>query len=107
MVSQKINVESLGGWFIGAFEPRLILSEDIEVGVKTIRAGTVADGHYHKIKHEYTIVISGLIETSSGLSFGPGECAYIPPLSRNDHSFPVDTTVLVINRPSCQGDKYV
>ena len=106
MASQKIDVESLGGWYVGAFNPRLIFSEEIEVGIKTIRAGTVADGHYHKKKHEYTIVISGQIETSLGLVFRAGDCAYIPPLGRNDHFFPVDTTVLVINTPSCQDDKH-
>ena len=106
MVSQKVDVKSLGGWFVGAFQPRLILSDEIEVGVKNISAGTKPDGHHHKIKHEYTIVISGQIKTFSGLIFDAGDCAYIPPLGKNDHFFPVDTIILVINTPSCQGDKY-
>lgn len=36
------------GWFIGAFEPTLFNTTDVEVGVKKYKAGDYEEAHYHK-----------------------------------------------------------
>ena len=50
------------GWLVGNFEPSLINSKDIEVGLKYYNKGDKESSHVHKIITEYTIVVSGKIK---------------------------------------------
>jgi len=46
------------GWLIGDFNPALIHSKDIEIGVKEFLKGESEPMHVHKNTKEYTIVLS-------------------------------------------------
>ena len=102
-----IKNDEFGGWFVGTFEPNLIKKEDIEVGIKRIKADTQPDFHYHKIKTEYTVLIEGkIICQTKKLIVEPGLIIKLYPYEKNDQYFPIDSLILVINTPSIQGDKY-
>ena len=49
------------GWFVGAFKPTLIDTNDVEVAIKYYRAGDAEARHHHRIATEITAVISGKI----------------------------------------------
>ena len=100
-----LDVNHFRGWFVGSFEPALVHSKDIEVGFKRVKKGTVPDFHYHKLKTEYTILIEGLVSVE-GVNYSPLTCFQIDPYIRCPLFFLEDSLILVINTPSCPGDKY-
>ena len=103
-----IKNDELKGWFVGIFEPNLIKKDDIEVGIKRIKANTYPDFHYHKIKTEYTILIEGkIICQTIKKVVESGSIIKLYPYEKNDQYFPIDSLILVINTPSIQGDKYL
>ena len=102
-----LNTDYLSGWYIGSFEPSLVSSNEIEVGTKLVPAGTRPDYHYHKIKREITVVLSGSIKLeSSGEIVTSGSAIILEPFEKNDQIFLEDTLILVINTPSAQSDKH-
>jgi hypothetical protein len=50
------------GWLVGDFDPALIKSKDIEVGIKEYKKGDVESLHVHNIVTEYTIVLTGKVK---------------------------------------------
>ena len=100
--------KNLGGWFVGNFEPSLIKRDDIEVGIKNIKANTQPDFHYHKLKTEYTILLEGqIICIKKNIVVEPGTIIKLYPYEKNDQFFPVDSLILILNTPSIKGDKYI
>ena len=47
------------GFLIGNFDPSLIKTKELEVGIKFYKARQSDREHYHKISEEYSIVIQG------------------------------------------------
>lgn len=44
------NLDSMiRGWFVGDFEPNVLKSDQVEVGVKSYKKGDYEERHYHKI----------------------------------------------------------
>ena len=37
------------GWFVGNFDPTLIKTNDVEIGVKEYKAGDYESFHHHRI----------------------------------------------------------
>ena len=105
-MSTYLDLRNLKGWYIGKFEPSLIESEKIEVGIKHVAKGTMPDGHFHKIKKEYTIIIRGSIRVNDKIYNQNGDCLVLNPYEKNDQEFLEDTLILVINTPSARDDKY-
>ena len=102
-----LNTDYLSGWYIGSFEPSLVSSNEIEVGTKLVPSGTLPDYHYHKIKREITVVLSGSIKLeSSGEIVSSGSAIILEPFEKNDQIFLEDTLILIINTPSAQSDKH-
>src|SRR5205085_6148550 len=66
------------GWFVGDFNPTLIRTQDVEVGVKSYEAGAHEKWHYHKIATEVTVIISGEVEMN-GKRYGKGDIIVIEP----------------------------
>lgn len=105
MNSKIISIQQLNGWLVGQFSPSLVHSKEIEVGFKCIKKGTLADSHYHKLKTEYTILLSGKLRVGDTI-LTPPSCVVLEPHFENDHDFLEDSIILIINTPSVQGDKY-
>ena len=50
--------EMIDGWFIGNFEPNILRTDDVEVGVKHYPAGDIDLPHFHKLSTEITVLFS-------------------------------------------------
>ena len=102
-----LSTSHLNGWFIGNFKPNLIVSNEIEVGIKTVEKNTQPDYHYHKIKTEYTILLRGKIKCMiTNHIVSTGQIIILKPFERNDQLFLEKSLILVINTPSAVNDKY-
>lgn len=103
---KTFKIESmLGGWFLGDFDPSIYKTKEIEIGMKKIPKGEVADNHYHKKAHELTFLISGSIEYN-GKIFLDGEMILIEPYEKNNMHFLKDSTIIIAKWPSVIGDKH-
>jgi len=94
------------GWFIGAFEPTLYNTNDVEVGVKQYKKGDCEAAHYHKIATEFTVIIDGLVEMN-GIRYSNGDIIKIQPGVSTDFKAIDDTTTVVVKIPGASNDKYI
>ena len=103
-----ISCDNYKGWFVGDFEPNLLISKNLEFGYKKIPKGTKPDYHFHKIKTEYTILIEGLIRLEmSNQIIKPITCIKLNPNEKNDQYFLDDCLIIIINSPSAKNDKFI
>jgi quercetin dioxygenase-like cupin family protein len=93
------------GWVVGNFEPALLRSEDLEVGIKSYKSGDREAKHVHKVSTEYTIIVSGRVKMLNELH-SQGSIVVIPPNVENEFECVDDATLVVIKAPSVIGDKY-
>ncbi len=94
------------GWFIGAFEPTLFTTADVEVAVKKYKEGEYEESHHHKIATEITVIITGEVEMN-GVRYSDGDIIKIlPGISVNFRSITATTTV-VVKIPGALNDKYI
>jgi quercetin dioxygenase-like cupin family protein len=94
-----------GGWFIGNFHPSLLKTENVEVGVKSYKAGDKEKAHVHKKATEITLVLSG-IALFNGVPVSSGNIVVLNPGEWNAFEAFTDVTTVVIKTPSVKGDKY-
>jgi hypothetical protein len=94
------------GWFVGKFEPTLIPTEAVEVGVKHYRKGDSEASHHHKVATELTLILSGEVKMS-GEEIGAGEIVKILPGQSTDFQALSDAITVVVKIPSVAGDKYM
>jgi uncharacterized cupin superfamily protein len=94
------------GWFIGAFEPTLHHSNDVEVGVKIYKAGDYEASHHHKIATEFTVILNGTVEMS-GVKYTSGDILKITPGVSTDFKALTDVTTVVVKIPGASNDKYL
>ena len=92
------------GWLIGDFNPALIHSKDIEIGVKEFLKGESEPMHVHKSTKEYTIVLSGEIKML-GKIFRTGEICFVDAGVPSSFESLLDSQLLVIKSPSNPSDK--
>lgn len=104
----KINNldEMIRGWFVGNFEPSLYKTNDVEVGVKSYKAGEVEDCHVHRIATEITVIISGRVRMNDQF-FKAGEIITILPGEGTDFEVLEDTISVVVKLPGANDDKYL
>ena len=102
-VESLINMKK--GWLVGNFNPSILRSEYVEVGLKRYRKGQKEKWHYHKISTEITVVIEGKVKMceqvftkDSIITLSPGEGTAFEALE--------DSITLVIKSPSSIDDKY-
>lgn len=93
------------GWLVGDFEPAILRSKDVEVGIKEYLSGTVESNHVHRIITEYTVILSGSAKLL-GNEYSKGDIVTIPPGTSNKFEALTDCMLLVIKTPSCPTDKY-
>lgn len=92
------------GWLIGNFQPALLTSRDVEVGVKFFRAGEIEESHFQRIATEFTIIISGKARMGN-LLVSSGDVVTIDPGFACDFEALEDTALAVIKSPSLPDDK--
>ena len=95
------------GWFIGNFNPSLLKTNDVEVGVKSYKKGDYEARHYHKIATEFTVIISGKVKMN-GVEYGAGDIIVMQPNEATDFECLQDgTTNVVVKFPGANNDKYL
>lgn len=94
------------GWFIGNFEPSLFKTNNVEVAVKSYKAGDHEDKHYHKIATEYTVIIDGEVEMN-GVRYKAGDIIVMEPGESTDFTAVTDSTNVVVKIPGANNDKYL
>lgn len=105
MTVSKLN-DMVKGWFVGNFEPSLILTNDVEVAVKSYKKGDAEDKHYHKIATEITVVVSGSVKMNS-IIYTKGDIITIKPNESTDFEALEDTVCTVVKHPGSSNDKYL
>lgn len=94
------------GWFVGDFEPHVLRTDSVEVGVKHYKAGDRENWHYHKIATEITVVVSGEVEMS-GKRFTSGDIIVMEPGEGTDFRAVTDAVNAVVKLPGAKNDKYL
>jgi quercetin dioxygenase-like cupin family protein len=93
------------GWFIGNFDPAVLKTENIEVGVLTHLKGEQWPKHYHAVATEYNVLVKGLMKVN-GETLVEGDVFIFEPGETADPEFLEDCTVVCVKAPSLPGDKY-
>lgn len=93
------------GWFVGNFDPTLIQTNDVEIGVKEYKAGDYEDFHHHRIATEITCILSGEVEMN-GERYKEGDIILIEPFEGTDFKAITDAKNLVVKYPGANDDKY-
>lgn len=95
------------GWFIGAFNPTIISTNEVEVAVKRYNKDDHEASHHHKIATEITVIVSGQVEMN-GITYGPDDIIVIAPgESTNFKCLTDDVVTTVVKYPGASNDKYV
>jgi len=107
MEIEKYRLEDMvKGWFIGAFEPTLYSSNDVEVGIKTYKAGDNEASHHHKVATEFTVILNGVVEMNN-VQYTNGDILKINPGTSSDFKALTDVTTVVVKIPGANNDKYI
>lgn len=94
------------GWFVGAFDPTLYHTEDVEVAIKHYESGESEEEHFHKIATEITAVVFGTVEMA-GRTLSQGDIVTVAPGEATAFHAVTDATTVVVKVPSASGDKYL
>ena len=105
MKVEKLN-NMTKGWFIGNFDPSLYKTNDVEVAVKSYKAGNHEDKHYHKIATEYTVIIDGEVEMN-GVRYKKNDIIVMEPGDATDFKAITDSINVVVKIPGANNDKYL
>lgn len=93
------------GWFIGSFEPTLLMTDRFEASLKRYKKGNVEGRHYHKIAKEFTVIGSGLFKMNNEI-LTPGSIVVLEPGESADFECLKSGVSFIIKTPSVLGDKY-
>lgn len=95
------------GWFIGNFSPSIYETELFEVAVKQYKKGDYEKKHHHKIAHEITFIIKGIV-IMNNKKFAKGSIITLAPGESCDFKcITNEATTVVVKTPSVPCDKYV
>ena len=98
--------DMIKGWFVGDFVPTIYKTNDVEVAVKTYKAGDYEQRHYHKIATEITVIVSGIVEMN-GNRYGEGDIIVTEPGESTDFLAVTDAVNTVVKIPGETNDKYL
>ena len=93
------------GWFVGNFEPTLIVTEAVEVAVKQYKKADYEERHFHKVSTEITVITKGRVEMN-GKQFSTGDIIVLKPYESSDFRVLEDSTTTVVKIPGATNDKY-
>ena len=94
------------GWFVGDFVPTLYKTQDVEVAIKSYKAGDSEKSHHHKIATEITAVVSGEVEMN-GKRYGAGDMVVLDPGESCRFRALTDSVNVVVKIPGASNDKYL
>jgi len=94
------------GWFVGGFTPAVAQTNNVEVAVKSYKAGDCEAMHYHKVATEVTVIVSGRVRMC-GQEFGPGDIVTLSPNEPTDFEALTDAVNVVVKLPGAANDKYL
>ena len=101
------NLDSMiRGWFVGDFEPNVLKSDQVEVGVKGYKKGDYEGRHYHKIATEITVITKGKVKMN-GVIYSEGDIITIAPFEDTDFEALEDSQNVVVKIPAAKNDKYL
>jgi quercetin dioxygenase-like cupin family protein len=95
-----------GGWFIGNFEPSLLITDDFEVAFKAYKKGDKEPKHFHRIAKEYTLIASGKAKMN-GVEYVSGDIIIVEPNEATDFEAITDVSTVVVKTPSVKNDKFI
>ena len=84
------------GWFVGKFSPTIYSTNDVEVAVKSYKAGEYEQEHYHKIATEITVIVSGIVRMN-GVEYKEGDIIVMEPNDVTDF-YAVTDAVNTVNQ---------
>ena len=93
------------GWFVGDFSPTVLQTGDVEVAVKSYRAGEREGLHHHRVATEVTLVISGTVRMAGG-TWTAGDIVVLHPGEATDFEAITDAVNVVVKHPGAKHDKY-
>lgn len=93
------------GWIVGDFEPAIVKTKDVEIGILDLPAGHKGDYHWHERHEEWNLVISGAAKVGKSFYF-EGDIFKFEPMEKSIVEFLADTKLLVIKSPATKGDKH-
>ena len=94
------------GWFVGAFEPTVLHTQDCEVAVKKYQKGDKEAAHYHRVATEVTVILSGHVRMA-GAEWRTGDIICLSPGESSDFEALSDTVTVVVKHPGALNDKYL
>ena len=92
------------GWFIGAFLPTALLTEQFEVAYKKHKAGEVWPEHYQRKATEVNLLVSGVIRIGEQMLYA-GDIFTVFPMEPIKPEFITNVALVVVKTPSLPGDK--
>lgn len=99
------NLEDFtNGWLVGNFSPSLLVSENIEVGLKNFVRGAVEPRHFQLTAVEITLVVSGSCRMGSVI-LGAGQGLVVQPGEICDFEALETCSIIAIKSPSAPNDK--
>tara|TARA_Y200000002_G_scaffold370524_1_gene366165 strand:+ start:462 stop:794 length:333 start_codon:yes stop_codon:yes gene_type:complete len=98
--------EMFKGWFVGNFEPTVLATNDVEVGVKKYKRGEYEESHFHKIATEITLILDGEV-LMNNQKYVAGDIITIKPHVATDFEALTDVTTVVVKHPGANDDKYI
>lgn len=94
------------GWFVGAFEPTVLSTDAVEVGVKRYPAGSRDAAHIHKVATEVTLILEGTA-VLNGRRLEAGDIVVIEPGEAASFETLTPVTTVVVKCPGALDDKYL
>jgi hypothetical protein len=104
---ERLKLEDMWrGWFVGDFEPNVVRTSDVEVGVKHYAKGDAEERHFHKVATELTVIVTGRVRMNDQ-EYGAGDIIRIDPGESTDFETLEDTVTTVVKWPGASDDKYL
>lgn len=94
------------GWLVGDFEPSILRTQEIEVGLKRIKRMGKEPLHHQIRATEVTLVVLGEIRMGNQ-TFKEGDIVLVPPLESLDFEALTDCILLALKFPSVPNDKQI
>jgi hypothetical protein len=98
MDTYKIK-DFVGGWYIGNFEPSILKTDQVEVGIKFHTKGEYIHPHYQRVATEHNLIVSGKM-TANGKELSDGDIFVYHPYEVCEVEFHTDVTVICVKTPS-------
>lgn len=93
------------GWFIGAFSPAIVHTNNYEVGFLYHQKDEKWDCHYHKVAYEVNYLYQGEM-MMNGVKLRAGDVFVMKPGQLSVPVFITDCKIVCVKTPSVKGDKY-